>query len=56
MVPEGIPVIAESGIKTQADVEVLADAGFNGILMGETLMRSDDKEALIKEFKQAAVK
>lgn len=56
MVPEGIPVIAESGIKTQADVEVLADAGFNGILMGETLMRSNDKETLIREFKQAAVK
>lgn len=56
MVPEGITVIAESGIKTQADVEVLANAGFNGILMGETLMRSDNREALIKEFKQAAVK
>lgn len=56
MVPEGIPVIAESGIKTQADVEALADAGFNGILMGETLMRANNKQQLIKEFKAATVK
>nr|WP_243686326.1 indole-3-glycerol phosphate synthase TrpC [Lentilactobacillus rapi] len=53
MVPESIPVIAESGIKTQADVAQLAAAGFNGILMGETLMRSANKQALIKSFKEA---
>lgn len=56
MVPENIPVIAESGIKTQTDVERLANAGFNGILIGETLMRTNHKQQLIKEFKAATVK
>ncbi len=55
MVPEGIPVVAESGIKSQEDVDKLANAGFNAILIGETLMRADNKQALIKDFKQAAV-
>ncbi|MFT8909401.1 MAG: indole-3-glycerol phosphate synthase TrpC [Lentilactobacillus diolivorans] len=56
MVPAGIPVIAESGIKTQADVAKLAKAGFNGILMGETLMRSHHKRTLIKAFKTCGQK
>lgn len=53
MVPEGIPVVAESGIKTQEDVKRLAGAGFNAILMGETLMRSNKKKQLIEAFKEA---
>ncbi|MCT3400694.1 indole-3-glycerol phosphate synthase TrpC [Lentilactobacillus hilgardii] len=53
MVPEGIPVVAESGIKTQEDVKKLAGAGFNAILMGETLMRSNKKKQLIEAFKEA---
>lgn len=53
MVPENIPVVAESGIKTQEDVEKLAGAGFNAILMGETLMRSNKKKQLIEAFKEA---
>ncbi|MBZ2200931.1 MAG: indole-3-glycerol phosphate synthase TrpC [Lentilactobacillus hilgardii] len=53
MVPEGIPVVAESGIKTQVDVKKLAGAGFNAILMGETLMRSNKKKQLIEAFKEA---
>ena len=35
-------LVSESGIKTRADVENLIRAGFCGILIGETLMRSDD--------------
>lgn len=53
LVPADIPVVAESGIQTQQDVKLLADAGFNAILMGETLMRSTQKQQLIKEFKEA---
>jgi len=37
-----IPVVSESGIKTRRDVEVVAQAGARAILVGETLMRSDD--------------
>lgn len=55
MIPTTIPVVAESGIKTSEDVAILASAGFNAILMGETLMRSQQKATLIKEFKEAAL-
>ena len=54
MVPDNIPVVAESGIKTQEDVEKLAAAGFNAILIGETLMRSNQKRHLIAAFKERA--
>ncbi len=35
-------LVSESGIKTRRHVEQLIEAGFNGILIGETLMRSTD--------------
>lgn len=55
MIPKDIPVVAESGIKTQEDVTKLATAGFNALLIGETLMRSDQKAALIQNFKEATL-
>lgn len=36
------PLISESGIKQRCDVERLTEAGFCGVLIGETLMASDD--------------
>lgn len=39
LVPKGRRVVAESGIKTAADVSVLMHAGVDAILVGETLMR-----------------
>ena len=42
---EGVPLVSESGIRTPADVERLRDAGVSAILVGETLMRSDDPGA-----------
>ncbi|MBN1766680.1 MAG: indole-3-glycerol phosphate synthase TrpC [Sedimentisphaerales bacterium] len=36
------PIISESGIKTRSHVEQLIQAGFRGVLIGETLMRSDN--------------
>ncbi len=37
---EGTAIISESGIRTRQDVDRLARAGVQGILVGETLMRS----------------
>ena len=42
MVPAGVTLVAESGLKTPADVKRVADAGAKAILVGETLMRSED--------------
>lgn len=47
LVPEEILFVAESGIKTAQDVDVLRQARVNGILVGETLMRSPDKKAML---------
>lgn len=46
-VPKDILFIAESGIKTADDIQVLRDAGVNGVLIGETLMRSTDKAQML---------
>jgi indole-3-glycerol phosphate synthase len=42
ILPADAIVISESGIKTNKDCTLLAEAGFKGALIGETLMRSDD--------------
>lgn len=39
-VPDDVILVAESGIKTPADAERLAEAGADALLVGETLMRS----------------
>ena len=42
LVPENIIFVSESGIKTQSDVAVLRKNGTDAVLIGETLMRSND--------------
>ena len=46
-VPPDIIFISESGIKTSGDVERLRGIGANAVLIGETVMRSDDKKGEI---------
>lgn len=48
--PEELLFVAESGIKTAADIEELRRAKVNGVLIGETLMRSADKRAMLEEL------
>jgi indole-3-glycerol phosphate synthase len=43
-------LVSESGIKSRQDVERLIQAGFNGILIGETLMRSENIAAKFTEL------
>jgi indole-3-glycerol phosphate synthase len=51
MVPADKIFVAESGIKTEADMIKLRDAGVNAVLIGETMMRADDKRGMIKRLK-----
>lgn len=51
LVPESILFVAESGIKTAADIERLRQAKVNGVLIGETLMRSPDKQAMLAKLR-----
>lgn len=50
MVPEGVTLVAESGIKTPADVRRVAKAGAEAILVGETLMRAPDIGRAMQEL------
>ena len=43
-------VISESGIKTQADVRRLREAGVDGILVGESILKSMDIPGKIREL------
>src|ERR1017187_9610432 len=43
-------LVAESGIHTRGDVERVAKAGVNAILVGESLMRSGDIAGKVKEL------
>ena len=50
-VSDNIIFISESGIKTKEDVSRLKDNNVDAVLIGETLMKSDDKKSLISELK-----
>jgi indole-3-glycerol phosphate synthase len=41
-VPDDVVLVAESGIKTRADVERLAAAGIDAMLVGESLLKEPD--------------
>jgi indole-3-glycerol phosphate synthase len=43
--------ISESGIKTPEDVRKLKESDVDAVLIGETLMKSDDKKSMILELK-----
>jgi indole-3-glycerol phosphate synthase len=46
----GALVVAESGFRTRAELERLADAGVDAVLIGEALMRAPDIEAATREL------
>jgi indole-3-glycerol phosphate synthase len=45
-----VDLVAESGIKTRADVEKLKKAGISAVLVGQTLCENDDIAAKFKEL------
>ena len=47
LVSPDILFVSESGIKTHDDIEILKESGINAVLIGETLMKSDDKKAML---------
>jgi indole-3-glycerol phosphate synthase len=50
LIPDGVVVVAESGIRTPDDARRVYEAGANAILVGETLMRADDPAQRIREL------
>ena len=50
LIPRNVVAIAESGVKSAADVERLADAGADAVLVGSELSRSRDPEAAVRSL------
>ena len=49
-IPAGIVAVAESGIRDAADAARLAEAGYDAILVGETLVRAVDRVGQLEEL------
>lgn len=50
-VPSDILFIAESGIRTREDIIELEKGRINGVLIGETLMRAENKKQMLDELR-----
>ncbi|MFA5260710.1 MAG: indole-3-glycerol phosphate synthase TrpC [Candidatus Omnitrophota bacterium] len=49
-IPDGKVIVAESGIRTHADVQRLQDLGVHAVLIGEMFMRAEDVGAKVREI------
>ena len=52
MIPGDIIFVSESGISSNEDIKELRDAKVDAVLIGETLMKADDKTAKLKELRR----
>lgn len=52
-IPEDIPVVSESGLKTEEDFKRLRGEGIAAALIGETLMRAGAESSLLKSLRAA---
>ena len=50
-IPEDVLFVAESGIKTAEDVKLMAEAGADAVLVGETMMRAENKRKCLARLK-----
>ena len=53
LIPTGVVIVAESGIKSPDDIRALKDSGIDAVLIGESLMRAPDKKRFLSELKNA---
>jgi indole-3-glycerol phosphate synthase len=51
MVPAGVIVMSESGVSEPADITRLHELGARAFLVGEALMRAEDRQALLRRLK-----
>ncbi len=49
-IPDGVTVVSESGMNSSDDVERLAEAGIDAVLIGEAMMREPDPGAKLREL------
>lgn len=53
-IPEGIVAVSESGVMTKEDADRLYAAGFDAILVGEGIVRHEDREAAVRSLRPHA--
>lgn len=51
LVPKDIIFVSESGIKNSSDIKALKNAGTDAVLIGETLMRAENKKQKLSELR-----
>ncbi|WP_405374791.1 indole-3-glycerol phosphate synthase TrpC [Pseudobutyrivibrio sp.] len=51
IIPENVVFVSESGIKDANDIKLLKEAKVDAVLIGETLMKAQDKAAKLKELR-----
>lgn len=51
LVPQNVLFVSESGVKSADDVALLREIGAEAVLIGETLMRAEDKEKKLNELR-----
>ena len=56
VIPKGVVRIAESGVRDVNDAQSLRNAGYDAVLVGESLVISDDPAAVIKSLRVSATK
>ncbi|MCL2897116.1 indole-3-glycerol phosphate synthase TrpC [Brenneria tiliae] len=50
LIPNNIVTVSESGIHTRKDVQLMKEMGFDAMLIGESIIQSDDVISKINEF------
>jgi indole-3-glycerol phosphate synthase len=53
-IPEGVVRVAESGIAGPDDARRLVDAGYHAVLVGESLVRAEDRAAAVAALRAAS--
>jgi indole-3-glycerol phosphate synthase len=53
VIPDGVVRVAESGVRGIADARALRDAGYDAVLVGESLVTSDDPAAAVQSLRSA---
>ncbi|MBP3379536.1 MAG: indole-3-glycerol phosphate synthase TrpC [Ruminococcus sp.] len=51
LVPDDVIFVSESGVRTAEDIRLLRESGVNAVLIGETLMRAEDKSSKLAELR-----
>lgn len=51
LIPYDIIFVSESGVKSTDDIRAICEIGVDAVLIGETLMRADDKKAKLDELR-----